>query len=136
MPAACGSAGRGMALPRVAGIAARIMARARPRASHVGAAGAAARVTAPGGRARIPGGQAPGPALVAACPSCWSCFCLFAAVFLDLLEFGLGELAWHVVAGDLGTLHVVPYVLDDLGVGQGGDVPDVGEVGDRRDYPA
>jgi len=65
---------------------------------------------------------------VTACPSCRSCFCLFAAVFLDLLEFGLGELAWHVVAGHLGALHVVPDVLDDLGVGQGSDVPGVAKL--------
>ena len=65
---------------------------------------------------------------VTAYPSCRSCFCLFAAVLLDLLELGLCQLARHVVAGDLGALHVVPDVFDDLGVGQGGHVPDIGDV--------
>ena len=54
----------------------------------------------------------------------------------DLLELGFGQLTRHVIVGDLGALHVVPDVLDDLGVGQGGDIADVGEVGDGRDDPA
>jgi hypothetical protein len=51
---------------------------------------------------------------------------LLAAELLDLLEFGLGPIPRHVVLGDLRALHMVADVLDDLGVGQGGDVPDVG----------
>ena len=35
---------------------------------------------------------------------------LVAAELLDLLELGLGQVAWHVVSGDLGALHVVPDV--------------------------
>src|SRR6516164_9785506 len=58
------------------------------------------------------------------------------AELLDLLELSLGQAARHIVLGDFHALHVVPDVLDDLRVGQGGDVPDVSEVGDGRDHPA
>jgi hypothetical protein len=34
------------------------------------------------------------------------------------------------------ALHLVPEAVQDLGVGQGGHVSDVGEVGDSRDDPA
>src|SRR5262249_60395766 len=61
---------------------------------------------------------------------------LLAPELLDLLKFGLGELAGHVVPGDLLALHVVADVVDDLGVGQSGDVADVGGVGDRSVDPA
>src|SRR5271166_1007641 len=61
---------------------------------------------------------------------------LFGAERLDLGRFGLGELARHLAVRGLGRLYLVPDVLDDLGVGQRGDVADVGEVGDGRDDPA
>src|SRR6266542_2836375 len=54
----------------------------------------------------------------------------------DLLLLLLGELARALPAGELLALHVMPDVLDDLGVRERCRVADVGEVGDRGDHPA
>ena len=50
----------------------------------------------------------------------------------DLISclLGLAQLALLFALGPLGALHLLPDLLHDLRVGQRGDVPDVGEVGD------
>src|SRR6266849_1503192 len=55
---------------------------------------------------------------------------------LDLLDLLWREAARDLAAGHLLRLNVAADVADDLGVGQGGRIPDVGEVGDPRDDPA
>src|SRR5207248_2150102 len=54
----------------------------------------------------------------------------------DLGLLRLGQFARHVTLGHLDRLDLAADAVDDLGVGQGGDVADAGEVGHRGDDPA
>jgi len=53
---------------------------------------------------------------------------LLVAEGLDLGELGLRQLARSVALGDLCALHLLADALDDLRVGEGRHVADVGEV--------